>query len=179
VSSENLGLELVITAPEPYGAALGYRTRTRNTIGALTQMIAKAQEHVVLSAPYLQSGYGLSAGPLFSALTSALRRGVDVDIASTAQSLETLNPNQLAQGAKGALRLYRHFANVEDERNIGSHAKFCVIDSRWAYIGSANLTGPGLSKHLELGILVEGDIARQLAEFWLYSVEIGMFIIAS
>jgi phosphatidylserine/phosphatidylglycerophosphate/cardiolipin synthase-like enzyme len=59
---------------------------------------------------------------------------------------------------------------------LGSHAKFCVADGRRAYVGSANLTGPGLSEHLEIGLLVHGKVAKQIEELWLYSVEIGMFV---
>jgi len=45
-----------------------------------------------------------------------------------------------------------------------------------AYVGSANLTGPGLSDHLELGLLVHGQVAKQIEEMWQYSIEIGLFV---
>ena len=168
-------VELVITAPEPYGAALAYRTRCRTTLGVLTQLLAQAQKYVVFAAPFLQSGYGLSDGPLAEAMRSALQRGVNVDVVSTAQGLKTLNATRLQRDAQGLLRLFQHYANIEDERNIGSHAKFCIVDETWAYVGSANLTGPGLSRHLEMGLLVQGDVARKIYECWTYSLEIGLF----
>jgi phosphatidylserine/phosphatidylglycerophosphate/cardiolipin synthase-like enzyme len=172
-------IELVITAPEPYGALLAYRTRSRNTLGVLTQLIAKAKREVVLSAPYLQSGYGLSDGPLADALMAALKRGVNVDVASTSRGLQTLSIGRLRHGSIGTLRLFQHHINLEDDENLGSHAKFCVVDETWAYVGSANLTGPGLSKHFELGVLIEGDVARQVSDFWKYATEIGLFVRAS
>jgi phosphatidylserine/phosphatidylglycerophosphate/cardiolipin synthase-like enzyme len=55
------------------------------------------------------------------------------------------------------LTLFRPAANVIDEERLGSHAKFCVADGESAYVGSANLTGPGLAGQLEMGLLVHGE----------------------
>jgi phosphatidylserine/phosphatidylglycerophosphate/cardiolipin synthase-like enzyme len=77
------------------------------------------------------------------------------------------------------LRLFRPAVNVEDEERLGSHAKFCVADGQSAYIGSANLTGPGLSEHLEIGLLVKDQTAKQIEEMWHYSIEIGLFLESS
>jgi phosphatidylserine/phosphatidylglycerophosphate/cardiolipin synthase-like enzyme len=170
-------VQLVITAPDPYGAALAHQMRCRMTLGVLTQLLAQAKRYVVIAAPFMQSGYGLSSGTLADALRAALRRGVNVDVVSTGQSLQTLDVAWLRQDAQGSLRLFQPKANMTDEQRLGSHAKFCVADGQQAYVGSANLTGPGLSKHLEMGLLVQGDVARQIEEFWRYSVEIEMFIL--
>ena len=35
-----------------------------------------------------------------------------------------------------------------------------------AYVGSANLTMPGLNEHFEIGLLVHGEVARQIWGFW-------------
>lgn len=169
-------VDLVITPPEPFGAALAERTGCRVTLGVLTQLLAQAQARVVISAPYLQQGYGLSSGPMADALRAALRRGISVDVVSTGRSLDTVDTAWLRQDAQGTLRLFRPAANVTDEMRLGSHAKFCVADGRRAYVGSANLTGPGLSEHLEIGLLVRGKVAKQIEELWFYSVEIGMFV---
>jgi phosphatidylserine/phosphatidylglycerophosphate/cardiolipin synthase-like enzyme len=65
---------------------------------------------------------------------------------------------------------------VLDPRLLGSHAKFCVSDGVAAYIGSANLTGPGLAGHIELGVLVRGPVAKQVEEFWMLCHQLGLFI---
>jgi len=169
-------VELVITPPEPFGAVLAEQTGCRVTLGVLTRLLAEAQKRVVISAPYLQQGYGLSTGPMAVALRAALVRGISIDIVSTKRSLETVDVVSLRQGAKGALQLFRPAANVANERRLGSHAKFCVADGQSAYVGSANLTGPGLSGHLEIGLLVQGKAAKQIEELWMYSVEIGLFV---
>jgi phosphatidylserine/phosphatidylglycerophosphate/cardiolipin synthase-like enzyme len=145
----------------------------------LTQLLAQSKERVVISAPFLQQGYGLSSGPMATALHAALKRGVTVDVVSTRRSLDTLNVDALRQEAQGRLRLFCPAANVTDETRLGSHAKFCVVDGQRAYVGSANLTGPGLSEHLEIGLLVQGKVAEQIEDLWLYSLEIGIFVFFS
>jgi phosphatidylserine/phosphatidylglycerophosphate/cardiolipin synthase-like enzyme len=169
-------IELVITAPEPFGALMAYRTRCRTTMGVLTQLIAEAERHVIIAAPFMQSGYGLSSGTLADALRSALQRGVNVDILSTGQSLQTIDQGHLMRNSKGRLRFFRAAAHIEDCQHLGSHAKFCVADSERAYVGSANLTGPGLTSQIEMGVFIRGSIARQIEQFWEYAIEIGLFL---
>jgi phosphatidylserine/phosphatidylglycerophosphate/cardiolipin synthase-like enzyme len=169
-------VQLVITPPGVLGAAFAERFQFRMTLGALTQLLAEARHQVILSAPFLQYGYGLSTGTLADAAQAALKRGVNVDIMSTRRSLENIDRVWLTQQARGTLRLFCTAANIADEEKLGSHAKFCVADGKSAYVGSANLTGPGLSDHLELGLLVDGQIAKQIEAMWLYSIEIGLFV---
>jgi phosphatidylserine/phosphatidylglycerophosphate/cardiolipin synthase-like enzyme len=109
-------------------------------------------------------------------LRAALQRGVNVDVVGTGQGLQTLDTTWLSQNAQGRLRLFQPKENMADAQRLGSHAKFCVADGRSAYVGSANLTAPGLGRHLEMGLLVQGDVARQIEEFWIYALEIELFI---
>ena len=169
-------VEFVITVPEPYDAELAYRARARTTLGVITQLIAQAQHRVVIAAPFIQPHESLESGPLAEALRAALRRGVAVDLASTGSSLQALILSALRQAARGRLRLFQPRVNVEDERRLGSHAKFCLADDQHAYIGSANLTGPGLSENLEMGILIHREVAPQIAEFWKLLLDIGFFV---
>jgi len=168
--------ELVLTAPEPFGADLAYRFRCRTTLGVLTQLLAEARLSVVLAAPFMQPGEGLSAGSLADALAAALVRGVSVDIVSTSESLTSFDASQLRRNSRGSLRLYQPEPNVRDQRVLGSHAKFCIADHQYAYVGSANLTARGLSGHLEMGVLLRGEIVQQIERFWFYSVEAGFFL---
>jgi phosphatidylserine/phosphatidylglycerophosphate/cardiolipin synthase-like enzyme len=169
-------VQLVITAPEPYGAALAHRMKCRMTLGVLTQLLAQARRYVIVAAPFMQAGYGLSSGTLADALQAALRRGVNVDVVGTGQSLQTLDTTWLSQNAQGRLRLFQPKENMADAQRLGSHAKFCVADGMSAYVGSANLTAPGLGRHLEMGLLVQGKVARQIEDFWVYALEIELFI---
>lgn len=175
-AQEQSSVQLVITPPSVFGAAFAERFQFRMTLGVFTQLLAEARRQVIISAPYLQQGYGLSSGSIADATQAALRRGVNVDVMSTKRGLESIDQSWLTQEAHGILRLFCPSANVTNEERLGSHAKFCVADGQSAYLGSANLTGPGLSEHLELGVLVQGQIAKQIEEMWQYSVEIGLFI---
>lgn len=169
-------VQLVITAPEPYGAALAHRMKCRMTLGVLTQLLAQARRYVIIAAPFMQAGYGLSSGTLADALQAALQRGVNVDVVGTGQGLQTLDTTWLSQNAQGRLRLFQPKENMTDAQRLGSHAKFCVADGTAAYVGSANLTAPGLGRHLEMGLLVQGEVARQIEDFWIYALEIELFI---
>jgi phosphatidylserine/phosphatidylglycerophosphate/cardiolipin synthase-like enzyme len=176
IRSEQPSAELVITAPQPFGTEVAYLFRCRTTLGVLAQLLAEAKQEIVLAAPFMQPGEGLSAGPLADALAAALRRGVHVSLVSTHTSLNSIDHSRLRENARGNLRFYQPEANKRDERVLGSHAKFCIADHEKAYVGSANLTGPGLAEHLEMGVLLHGDIVQQIEEFWLYAVDAGFFV---
>lgn len=169
-------VEFVITVPEPYGAKLAYRARARTTLGVLTQLVSQAQQSLVIAAPFLQSSETLDRGPLAEALHAALRRGVAVDMVSIGSSLRSLDISDIPMIGNGQLRFFQPLTNVEDKRRLGSHAKFCIADGKDAYIGSANLTGAGLSGNLEMGLLVRGEVARQIEQFWQHLLEIGFFV---
>jgi phosphatidylserine/phosphatidylglycerophosphate/cardiolipin synthase-like enzyme len=175
-SEATLGTEFVITVPEPYGAELAYRARARTTLGVLTQLIAQAERNLVIAAPFVQSGEGMNVGPLADALRVTLQRGVNVDVVSTGGGLQAVDAEELCRTARGRLRFFQPRANVEDERRLGSHAKFCLADDRHAYVGSANLTGPGLSANLEMGVLVHGELAQQIAQVWEFLLQVGFFV---
>lgn len=146
-------------------------------MGVLSQLISEAQRHVIIAAPFMQTGHGISSGILADALRSTLRRGVNVDVLSTGQSLQTIDRTQLMVDARGRLRFFQAAAHLADDQQLGSHAKFCVADDELAYVGSANLTGRGLTGQVEMGVLVRGSIARQIIQFWHYAVELGLFVL--
>lgn len=171
--------ELVMTVPEPYGAYLAYQARCRTTIGVLIELLAHAKRRVIMGAPFIQSSCGIGDGVLAIALQSALRRNTNIEILSTGSSLRTLEQEPLFKGATGKIQLFRPSDNLTDVHKLGSHAKFCVVDGESAYIGSANLTSPGLSGQLELGVLVHGEIAYQIEQFWDYAVGTGLFVLVS
>jgi phosphatidylserine/phosphatidylglycerophosphate/cardiolipin synthase-like enzyme len=157
-------------------ATLAYSARCRQTLGVLTELIATATDRLIISAPFLQPGAGISTGVLNAALKAALQRGVHVELVTTGQSLAGLDIAALRRTATGCLRVSQPTINVLDSRVLGSHAKFCVSDGVAAYIGSANLTGPGLGGHIELGVLVRGPLAGQVEEFWILCHQLGLFV---
>lgn len=110
-------------------------------------------------------------------LADALERGVRVDVLSTDRSLDSLDKERLIRRG-GRLNYFHAAAHVSDRKSIGAHAKFCIADGIQAYVGSANLTGPGLSSQVELGVLCRGPVVRQMVEFWEHSVDTGLFVLA-
>jgi phosphatidylserine/phosphatidylglycerophosphate/cardiolipin synthase-like enzyme len=99
------------------------------------------------------------------ALRACLERGTRVDLVSTGTSLTGLDLRELKRVTAGRLRTFQPRENVGDPRILGSHAKFCLADGEHAYIGSANITHKGIWGHLEIGLLVHGDVPHQLAGF--------------
>jgi phosphatidylserine/phosphatidylglycerophosphate/cardiolipin synthase-like enzyme len=154
--------EVVVTVPEPFGAELASRIGVRTTLGVLTELLASAQHHVVLAAPFIQGEEGLHAGPLGMALIAALKRGVQVDVISTGASLAGLLLENLKELPRARFRTFQPRGNVEDPRMLGSHAKFCLCDGQHAYVGSANITQKGISGHFEVGVLLHGKPAQQV-----------------
>jgi phosphatidylserine/phosphatidylglycerophosphate/cardiolipin synthase-like enzyme len=168
--------ELVITAPRAMAAPLAYAARCRQTLGVLTELLATADDRLIMAAPFFQPGAGLATGLLRAALIGALKRGVRVDLVSTGEGLMSVDAGELRRRTSGRLRLYRPAKNVMDQRALGSHAKFCVADGSVAYVGSANLTAPALRDQLELGVLLRGPLARQVEEFWKLCLDLGIFV---
>ncbi|SRR5579863_8016722 len=155
-------VELVVTAPGPFGASLVSRVGARTTLGVLTELLASARRHVVIAAPFIQGAEALLSGPLGMALIAALNRGVRVDVVSTGASLAGLELGGLRKFGDSRLRTFQPRGNVEDPRSLGSHAKFLLSDEDRAYVGSANITQRGISGHLEIGVLLHGRHARQV-----------------
>lgn len=171
---------LVITLPQSIGLDFAYQTRARTTLGVLIQLFSEAKERVIIAAPFISlNKNNLFNNELTGIINSALERGVEIDVLSTGASLNKHEWIIDTRTIRGNFNLYRPSDNINDESKLGSHAKFCIMDGISAYIGSANLTGPGLSSQLEIGLLVQGDVAQQLQEFWDYSIEIGLFILVS
>ena len=56
------------------------------------------------------------------------------------------------------------------------HAKLVLADGAFGYLGSANLTGNGLQKHLELGIGFRGE-SRQEIEWLLRQVLLSKWVV--
>lgn len=157
--------ELVLTAPPEMEPSDFVRTPFRATLGAITQLVASAQSRVVMGSPFIEYEEVLRDGPIGQALAAALKRGVAVDLVSTAATLAGIVADRrLDQGTPGRLRLFQPSGNRTDERALGSHAKFCLADQLHGYVGSANFTEKGMTKHLEIGIIVHGAPARRLWE---------------
>ncbi len=155
--------EIVLTAPPELNAGQFLRSPYRETLGAITQLVAGARRHIILGSPFLEFKEVLCVGPIGGALAAAMNRGVRVDLVSTKANLVGIPVGAVGSGdIPSRLRLFQPVGNRSDERSLGSHAKFCLVDHEHAYLGSANLTEKGMTEHLELGVIVHGAAARHL-----------------
>jgi phosphatidylserine/phosphatidylglycerophosphate/cardiolipin synthase-like enzyme len=157
-------VEVAVTVPDELPRDLLVRTAMRTTLGVLVELISESKNHLILGSPFMQFGKVFFHGPLGIAIESAVKRDVLIDIVSTSGSLinidsESLSPHRLPM----SIRVSQPRANLVDPEILGSHAKFCIADYCAAYIGSANFTEKGLTKHFEVGTLMRGQPVK---DFW-------------
>jgi phosphatidylserine/phosphatidylglycerophosphate/cardiolipin synthase-like enzyme len=170
-------VELVLTLPQSLGSEIAYLARARTTLGALTQMIAQVQQELVMAAPYIK-GDIFGQGILHNALQHAVeKRHVELSIVTTGESLNSFSDIAWIASNRARVRFFRPKSNVDVEQHLGSHAKFCIADGQIAYIGSANLTFLGLHQHLEMGVLLHGELAKQVSDFWRLLVINEFFVL--
>ena len=67
-------VDLVITAPEEFGAALAHATGCRTTVGVLMQLVSQASRRIMIAAPFVQAEYGKPAELIKCALLEAAER---------------------------------------------------------------------------------------------------------
>ena len=97
------------------------------------------------------SPYFLPDRELISALVTAARRGVEVDIVVPAinnlKLVDRAMTAQFDQILKGHCRIWRASGNF-------NHSKLLVIDGLWAYVGSSNLDPRSLRLNFEVDLEV-------------------------
>lgn len=170
-------VELVLTLPQSLGPEMAYLAHARTTLGALTQMVAQTQHELVMAAPYI-TGDIFGQGILQNALQHAVeKRHVELSIVTTGESLDSFTNIAWITTNRARVYFFRPKTNVDIEQYLGSHAKFCIADGQTAYIGSANLTFLGLHQHLEMGVLLHGELAKQVADFWRLLIVNDFFVI--
>ena len=135
----------------------------RETAGVLLELIDGAATALKLATPFVDRG-GISF--LSGALLGAGRRGVATDIITSPGQAAMFSDlaRQWSSEAIGRLRVTEVATQLSP---LGSHAKIMVADAERAYVGSANLTGAGLGRHIEIGVEVKGphvaDLVRILS----------------
>jgi phosphatidylserine/phosphatidylglycerophosphate/cardiolipin synthase-like enzyme len=143
-----------IVASLPAGTALPQGLK-RTTGESLVQLITQAKMAIRLATPFIDRS-GLSF--LGDALAAATARGV---------AFEVLMPTRSTHADDALVELDRtiRLSGVPGNFQVShlqldapwAHLKVLTADSSAAYIGSANLTGAGITgRNLELGVLVRG-----------------------
>jgi phosphatidylserine/phosphatidylglycerophosphate/cardiolipin synthase-like enzyme len=163
--------DLVLTVPESFGLDAGSTFLARSTLGVLVELLAEAQETILMGAPYADEPGALLSGPVGLALSSALQRGVMVQLMTSETTLSHELFTHLRSSYPSSFRVYGPASQKSGKHAYFPHAKFVIADRRSAYVGSANLTYSGIRGNLEVGVLVNGSIAHGMADFFSYLLE--------
>jgi phosphatidylserine/phosphatidylglycerophosphate/cardiolipin synthase-like enzyme len=124
--------------------------------------IGKAKESIVASTFNIQLNSGM-----VRALRAAAVRGVAVTLMATpggqhgpANGMIQLGI-QLSHEIPGCKLLT--LADAADGSYQVLHSKFVVVDSKWAFVGSANFSDAAVGKNVELGLQVHSAaVARKI-----------------
>ncbi len=130
----------------------------RQTAGVLLELMDAAHSEIIIATPFVDDR---AVDFLSESLVAAGRRGVAVRVVtSSGQAIPFVAVAKTwPSDAPGTLRVTEI---VTDLSPLGSHAKVFVADREHGYVGSANITGAGLGRHVEIGVELSG---AQIGEF--------------
>ncbi|MCA1492783.1 phospholipase D-like domain-containing protein [Sinorhizobium alkalisoli] len=147
------GMPSVLMRAVPSGPDNTNETNHKMLMGAFSI----ARKHIRVMSPYF-----LPDKELISALVTAARRGVEVDIVVPAVNNLTLVDRamtaQFDQVLKGHCRVWR-------AKGAFNHSKLIVVDDHWVYVGSSNLDPRSLRLNFEFDLEILDDaMARAIGE---------------
>jgi cardiolipin synthase len=117
---------------------------------------------VARSSILIMSPYFLPDRELISALTTAARRGVVVDIVvPSANNLVLVDRAMTAQFDQ----MLKNYCRIWRATGAFNHSKLLVIDDRWSYVGSSNLDPRSLRLNFEIDLeVIDEDFARAISQ---------------
>jgi cardiolipin synthase len=132
----------------PSGPDKSLETNHRMLMGA----VSVAKKHIRIMSPYF-----LPDRELISAIVTAARRGVEIDI--VVPSSNNLKLVDLAMTAQFD-QMLKHGCRIWRASGAFNHSKLTVIDGAWSYIGSSNIDPRSLRLNFEVDIeVVDADFA--------------------
>jgi len=168
-------VSLVFTVPAFLATAFDRFTsstsqvRAERTATVVTAVATNARSSLTIAAPYLATAgvdalvphavRVLDTGGVVTVVTRALSPRSPEPAEANIAAVEMLR--EAAANRPGRLRV-----SSWEEEGLGVHLKAVVADNADAYLGSANLTGPGQLGHAEAGVRLPARLARPLAG-WL------------
>lgn len=131
----------------------------------LLEIIASAKTWIALASPFWDAE---TASELAEVLRRRLEAGVIVDILGRFEG-QNDGVRQLQDKLSGyencQLFAWSEKSSVDRFRKQTFHFKAVVSDDgAKAYLGTANLTTSGLRSRMELGVILDGEVAHQLAQ---------------
>lgn len=145
----------------------------RHTAGVLLELVDRARRELLVTAPFVDPH---AVDFLADALVSAGRRGAETRIVTSVGQSASFHELARRWGtdAHATLRVTEVHTQLS---SLGSHAKVLVVDGERGYVGSANLTAPGLGRHIELGVELSGAQVTELAKVLVALERIGTRVI--
>lgn len=153
---------LVFTAPIALPGALKTRDVVRSIFGTASRSIVVA-------------GFNMQDEEFRSLLMDAGMGGLDVTVIADRQSGHGWELSRDWPPGATPLRSLQDVEGIGGKRTA-MHAKALVADRNRALIGSANFTWSGLQGNLEVGLLVEGEVAADLVAMWETLVARGVLV---
>jgi phosphatidylserine/phosphatidylglycerophosphate/cardiolipin synthase-like enzyme len=128
---------------------------------AIIDVISDANRELLVTSPFLQQE-GLAR--LTGAISRAMFHGVSVRVL-THEADDLSSPQSIAveELRREAARIRASFSVYTSMTSFLLHAKLVIADQRRMILGSANLTGPGLSHNLEAGVILGPREATEMA----------------
>lgn len=132
----------------PSGPDKSLETNHRMLMGA----VSVAKRHIRIMSPYF-----LPDRELISAIVTAARRGVEIDI--VVPSSNNLKLVDLAMTAQFD-QMLKHGCRIWRASGVFNHSKLMVVDGAWCYIGSSNIDPRSLRLNFEVDIeVMDADFA--------------------
>lgn len=140
----------------------------RNTVDMrsnLVEIIASARSWLALASPFWDAE---TAGELAEVLSRRLEAGVRVDLLGRFEEKEEGMPHLRARlGGYENCQMFAWYERSAADRFRKQTFHFKAVvsdDGAKAYLGTANMNVAGLRSRMELGVILEGEVARQLAQ---------------
>jgi cardiolipin synthase A/B len=132
----------------PSGPDKSLETNHRMLMGA----VSVAKKHIRIMSPYF-----LPDRELVSAIVTAARRGVEIDIiVPSANNLKLVDLAMTAQFDQ----LLKHGCRIWRASGAFNHSKLTVVDDAWSYVGSSNMDPRSLRLNFEVDIeVIDPDFA--------------------
>jgi cardiolipin synthase len=137
----------------PSGPDKSLETNHRVLMGA----VSVAKRHIRIMSPYF-----LPDRELISAIVTAARRGVEIDIiVPSANNLKLVDLAMTAQFDQ----MLKHGCRIWRACGAFNHSKLTVIDDAWSYVGSSNIDPRSLRLNFEVDIeVIDGDFADLIGQ---------------
>lgn len=126
--------------------ASGPDSNLGNNLDMMMGAFSVARKSILIRSPYF-----LPDREFISALTTAARRGVDVDIiVPNSNNLTLVDRAMTAQFDQ----LLKNYCRIWRSKGPFNHSKMMVVDNVWSYVGSSNLDARSLRLNFEVDVEV-------------------------